>query len=60
MLLASTMIAVGESFKLGKNLGLDLDKLFDNFFSTGSFIINQYCRLKESAQDVSLTNYDHY
>ena len=29
MLLASTMIAVGESFKLGKNLNLNLDKLFE-------------------------------
>ena len=37
MLLASTMIAVGESFKLGKNLGLDLDKLFEVIStSTGS------------------------
>ena len=48
MLLASTMIAVGESFKLGKNLGLDLDKLFEVIStSTGScWAINQYCPIK--------------
>ena len=31
MLLATTMIAVGESFKLEKDLGLDLNKLYDVF-----------------------------
>ena len=37
MLLATTMIAVGESFNLGKNLGLDLNKLFEVIStSTGS------------------------
>ena len=48
MLLASTMIAVGESFKLGKNLGLDLDKLFEVIStSTGScWAINHYCPIK--------------
>ncbi len=48
MLLASTMIAVGESFKLGKNLGLDLNKLF-NVLSTSSgscWAINTYCPIK--------------
>lgn len=48
MLLASTMIAVGESFELGKNLGLDLDKLFDVLStSSGScWAINTYCPIK--------------
>lgn len=48
MLLASTMIAVGESFNLGKNLGLDLNKLFDVIStSTGScWAINSYCPIK--------------
>ena len=48
MLLASTMIAVGESFNLGKNLGLDLDKLFDVIStSTGScWAVNSYCPIK--------------
>ena len=48
MLLASTMIAVGESFKLGKNLGLDLDKLFEVIStSTGScWAVNSYCPIK--------------
>ena len=48
MLLASTMIAVGESFKLGKNLGLDLNKLFDVLStSSGScWAINTYCPIK--------------
>ena len=48
MLLASTMIAVGESFKLGKNLGLDLQNLF-NVLSTSSgscWAINTYCPIK--------------
>ncbi len=45
MLLATTMIAVGESFKLGKNLKLDPQKLFD-VLSTSSgacWAINNYC-----------------
>jgi len=48
MLLASTMIAVGESFNLGKNLGLDLNKLFDVIStSTGScWAVNSYCPIK--------------
>ena len=48
MLLASTMIAVGESFNLGKNLGLDLNKLFDVIStSTGScWAVNTYCPIK--------------
>ena len=48
LLLASTMIAVGESFNLGKNLGLDLNKLFDVIStSTGScWAVNSYCPIK--------------
>ena len=48
MLLASTMIAVGESFTLGKNLGLDLKKLFEVIStSTGScWAVNSYCPIK--------------
>ena len=48
MLLATTMIAVGESFNLGKNLGLDLSKLFDVIStSTGScWAVNSYCPIK--------------
>ncbi len=48
MLLASTMIAVGESFELGKNLGLDLHKLFEVLStSSGScWAINTYCPVK--------------
>ena len=48
MLLASTMIAVGESFELGKNLGLDLNKLFEVLStSSGScWAINTYCPIK--------------
>ena len=48
MLLATTMIAVGESFNLGKNLGLDLNKLFDVIStSTGScWAVNSYCPVK--------------
>ncbi len=48
MLLATTMIAVGESFKLGENLGLDLNKLFEVIStSTGScWSINSYCPIK--------------
>ena len=48
MLLATTMIAVGESFKLGKELGLDLNKLYDVLStSTGScWAVNTYCPIK--------------
>ena len=48
MLLATTMIAVGESFRLGKNLNLDLNKLFDVLStSTGScWAINNYCPIE--------------
>ena len=48
MLLASTMIAVGESFKLAKNLNLDLHKLYDVLStSSGScWAINNYCPYK--------------
>ena len=48
MLLASTMIAVGESFNLGKNLSLDLNKLFEVIStSTGScWAVNSYCPIK--------------
>ena len=48
MLLASTMIAVGESFNLGKKLGLDLNKLFEVIStSTGScWAVNSYCPIK--------------
>ena len=48
MLLASTMIAVGESFNLGKNLGLDLNKLYEVIStSTGScWAVNSYCPIK--------------
>ena len=45
MLLASTMIAVGESFNLANNLGLNLEKLFEVLStSSGScWAINNYC-----------------
>ena len=48
MLLATTMIAVGESFHLGRNLGLDLNKLFEVIStSTGScWAVNSYCPIK--------------
>ena len=48
LLLASTMIAVGESFKLGENLGLNLNKLFEVLStSSGScWAINTYCPIK--------------
>jgi 3-hydroxyisobutyrate dehydrogenase len=48
MLLATTMIGVGEAFNLGKNLGLDLQKLFEILStSTGScWAINNYCPIK--------------
>ena len=48
MLLATTMIGVGEAFSLGQNLGLDPEKLFEIFStSTGScWAINSYCPIK--------------
>ena len=48
MLLATTMIGVGEAFNLGKNLGLDPQKLFEILStSTGScWAINSYCPIK--------------
>ena len=48
MLLATTMIGVGESFNLGSNLGLDQEKLFEILStSTGScWAINTYCPIK--------------
>jgi 3-hydroxyisobutyrate dehydrogenase len=48
MLLATTMIGVGEAFNLGKNLGLDPQKLFEVLStSTGScWAINNYCPIK--------------
>ncbi len=48
MLLATTMIGVGEAFSLGQNLGLDPKKLFEILStSTGScWAINSYCPIK--------------
>ncbi len=48
MLLATTMIGVGEAFNLGENLGLDLKKLFDVLStSTGNcWAINTYCPIR--------------
>ena len=48
MLLATTMIGVGEAFNLGKKLGLDPQKLFEILStSTGScWAINSYCPIK--------------
>ena len=48
MLLATTMIGVGEAFHLGNNLGLDPKKLFEILStSTGScWAINTYCPIK--------------
>jgi 3-hydroxyisobutyrate dehydrogenase len=48
MLLAITMIGVGEAFNLGSNLGLDENKLFQ-ILSTSSascWSINNYCPIK--------------
>lgn len=49
MLLATTMIAVGETFNLGNNLGLDPKKLFEILSaSTGScWAINNYCPIED-------------
>lgn len=48
MLLATTMIAVGETFELGKNLGLNLKKLYEVIStSTGScWAVNSYCPIE--------------
>jgi len=48
MLLAITMIGVGEAFTLGGNLGLDYDKLFEVLStSSGScWAINNYCPIE--------------
>ena len=48
MLLATTMIGVGEAFNLGKKLGLNPQKLFEILStSTGScWAINNYCPIK--------------
>ena len=48
MLLAITMIGVGEAFNLGSNLGLDPDKLFQVLStSSGScWAINNYCPIE--------------
>ena len=48
MLLATTMIGVGEAFNLGNNLGLDPEKLFEILStSTGScWAINSYCPIE--------------
>ena len=48
MLLATTMIGVGEAFNLGTNLGLDPKKLFEILStSTGScWAINSYCPIE--------------
>ena len=48
LLLATTMIGVGETFSLGQNLGLDPEKLFEILStSTGScWSINNYCPIK--------------
>ena len=49
MLLAITMIGVGEAFSLGNNLGLDPNKLFEILStSTGScWSINNYCPIED-------------
>ena len=48
MLLATTMIGVGEAFSLGQNLGLDPEKLFEIFSTSTSscWAINSYCPIK--------------
>ena len=49
MLLAITMIGVGEAFNLGNNLGLEANKLFE-ILSTSSgscWAINTYCPIKD-------------
>ena len=48
MLLATTMIGVGEAFNLGNNLGLDPNKLYEIISSsTGScWAVNSYCPIE--------------
>ena len=48
MLLATTMIGVGEAFSLGQNLGLDPEKLFQILSTSTSscWSINNYCPIK--------------
>ena len=48
MLLATTMIGVGEAFNLGNNLGLDPKKLFDILSTSTSscWAINTYCPIE--------------
>ena len=48
MLLATTMIGVGEAFNLGNNLGLDPGKLYEILStSTGScWAVNSYCPIE--------------
>ena len=48
MLLAISMIGVGEAFSLGNNLGLDPNKLFEILStSTGScWAVNNYCPIE--------------
>tara|TARA_B100000242_G_scaffold11476_1_gene7286 strand:+ start:3783 stop:4655 length:873 start_codon:yes stop_codon:yes gene_type:complete len=48
MLLATTMIGVGEAFNLGKNLGLDNQILFEILSTSTSscWAINNYCPIK--------------
>lgn len=49
MLLATTMIGTGETFSLGRKLGLDMNTLFDVLStSTGScWSVNSYCPLPD-------------
>ena len=48
MLLATTMIGVGEAFNLGSNLGLDPEKLFEILSTSTSscWAINTYCPIE--------------
>jgi len=48
MLLAITMIGVGEAFNLGNNLGLDANKLFQILSTSSSscWSINNYCPIE--------------
>ena len=59
MLLATTMIGVGEAFNLGANLGLDSRKLFEILStSTGScWSINSYCPIAGVGPESPADNY---
>tara|TARA_B100001057_G_scaffold242247_1_gene242588 strand:+ start:209 stop:1081 length:873 start_codon:yes stop_codon:yes gene_type:complete len=59
MLLATTMIGVGEAFNLGANLGLDSKKLFEILStSTGScWSINSYCPIAGVGPESPADNY---